>query len=150
MRLTRKLKDQFIDRAKEEVFRLTGIRISSCMVTGNGPDKVLLPMTQSMTTFMNGNISCCVEGDRYYTNFYCDNLPDWMTNPHTDGQTGYPDVAIPKDRYDMLKAIADRKIRINAVDEWNDLLEQYNNAKSIRSSHATLQDNVSQGNGNRR
>ena len=122
--MTRKLKQTYIDRAKEEVFELTGIHISSCMVVGNGPGiKVSDPMVQWMTVYSDGNISCCVEGDRYFTNFYCDKLPYWMSNPCTDGQKDYPDVAIPKERYDNLKAIAEGRIRIKAVDEWNKLAE---------------------------
>ena len=108
MRLTKKLKRTYIDRAKEELFELTGIHVSSCMVVGNGPGiKVSDPMMQRMAIYGNGadqNISCCVEGDRYFTGFYCDKLPCWMANPCTDGQKDYPDVAIPKERYDNLKA----------------------------------------------
>ena len=127
MRLTRKLKQQYIDRAKEEWYKLARIHVSSCMIVGNGPGiKVSDPMVQSMCIYGNGadqNISCCVEGDRYYTSFYCDKLPDWMSHPCTDGQKNYPDVAIPKDRYDNLKAIAEGRTRIKAVDEWNKLVE---------------------------
>ena len=133
MRLTRKLKQQYIDRAKEEIFNLTGIHASSCMVVGNGPGiKVSDPMVQWMTIYSGGNISCCVEGDRYFTNFHRDKLPYWMSNPCTDGQKDYPDVAIPKERYDNLKAIAEGRIRIKAVDEWNKLVEEYQKNKSKR------------------
>lgn len=134
MRLTKKLKQQYIDRAKEEIFKLTGIHASSCMVVGNGPGiKVSSTMMQRMGIFGNGAdqyISCCVEGDRYFTGFYCDKLPYWMSNPCTDGQKDYPDAAIPKDRYDNLKAIAEGRTRIKAVDEWNALVKEYKRNKS--------------------
>ena len=127
MRLTRKLKQTYIDRAKEEVFELTGIHVDSCMVVGNGPGiKVSDPMVQRMGIYGNGSdqyISCGVEGDRYFTDFYCDKLPYWMSHPCTDGQKNYPDVAIPKEKYDNLKAIAEVRTRIKAVDEWNTLVE---------------------------
>lgn len=104
------------------------------MVVGNGPGiKVSDTMVQRMGIYDNGadeNISCCVEGDRYYTNFYCDKLPDWMSHPCTDGMVNYPDTAIPKDRYDNLKAIAERRTRIKAVDEWNALVKEFKRDKS--------------------
>jgi len=132
MRLTRKLKQQYIDRAKEEIFKLTGVHVSSCMVLGDGPTKVTDFMTQSMAVYSNGTIMCCVEGDRYYTSFYCDQLPDWLSNPCTDGMVSYPDAAIPKDRYDKLKAIAEGRTRIKAVDEWNLLVKEYKSNKTKR------------------
>lgn len=135
MRLTRKLKQRYIDRAKEEIFKLTGIHASSCMVVGVWHVKVRDPMLQQMTIYECGDehISCCVEGDRYFTNFYCDKLPYWMTNPCTDGQKNYPDAAIPKDRYDNLKAIAEGKTRIKAVDEWNALVNEYNSRHTVQA-----------------
>ena len=131
MRLTRKLKQQYIDRAKEEIFKLTGVHVSNCMVLGDGPTKVTDFMTQSMAVYSNGVITCCVEGDRYYTSFYCDKLPDWMSNPCTDGQKDYPDAVIPKAQYDALEAIAEGDIRIRAVVEWNMLVEE-RNCKKLR------------------
>ncbi len=129
MRLTRKLKQRYIDQAKEEFIKLTGIRVDTCMVVGNGPGiKVSDPMMQRMGIFGNGAdqyISCGVEGDRYFTDFYCDKLPYWMTKPCTDGQKNFPDVAIPKERYDNLKAIAEGRTRIKAVDEWNALVKEF-------------------------
>ena len=73
-----------------------------------------------------------VEGDRYFTGFYCGNLPDWMSHPCTDGQNNYPDAAIPKDQYDNLKAIAEGRTRIKAVDEWNLLVKEYKRNKTKR------------------
>lgn len=135
MRLTRKLKQRYIDQAKEEIFKLTGIHVDTCMVVGVWHVKVRDPMLQQMTIYGSGDehISCCVEGDRYFTNFYCDKLPYWMTNPCTDGQKNYPDAAIPKDRYDKLKAIAEGKTRIKAVDEWNALVKEYKRNKTKRN-----------------
>lgn len=134
MRLTKKLKQQYIDRAKETIFKLTGIHVSNCMVLGDGPKKVTDFMTQSMM-YSNGTIVCCVEGDRYYTSFYCDKLPDWLSNPCTDGMVSYPDVAIPKAQYDALEAIAKGDISIRAVVEWNMLVEEYNCKKLKGSKH---------------
>jgi hypothetical protein len=132
MRLTRKLKQQYIDRAKEAIFKLTGIHVSNCMVLGDGPTKVTDFMTQSMAVYSNGTIVCCVEGDRYYTSFYCDKLPDWLSNPCTDGMVSYPDAAIPKEKYDALEAIAKGDISIRAVVEWNMMVEEYNCKKLKR------------------
>lgn len=130
------MKQTYIDRAKEEVLGLTGIHVSNCMVVGNGPGiKVSDLMVQRMGIYGNGAdryITCCVEGDRYFTNFYRDKLPCWMANPCTDGQKNYPDAAIPKDRYDNLNAIAEGRTRIKAVDEWNKLVEEYRKNKSKR------------------
>lgn len=131
MRLTKKLKQQYIDRDKEEIFKLTGIHVSNCMVLGEGPKKVTDFMTQSMV-YYNGTIVCCVEGDRYYTSFYCDKLPDWLSNPCTDGMVSYPVAAIPKAQYDALEAIAAGDIIIRAVVEWNMLVEEHNGKKLRR------------------
>lgn len=150
MRLTRKLKQQFIDRAKEEIYQLTGIRVADCMVVGNVKYwMVFEPLNQqNMTVYEEGkysheHISCCVVGDRYYTDFYSDHLPELLSRPCTDGQKSYPVRAIPSQQYENLKSIATGAIRINAVDEWNDLLDQYNYKKSIKESHVTLQSNLS-------
>lgn len=136
MRLTRKLKQQYVDRAKEEWYNLTGIHVSNCMIVGNWSGiKVSDPMIQRMAIYGNGadqKISCCVEGDRYFTGFYCGMLPDWMSRPCTDGQKNYPDAAIPKERYDNLKAIAEGRTRIKAVDEWNSLVKEYKRNKTKR------------------
>lgn len=130
MRLTKKLKQQYLDLAKDEIFKLTGIHVSNCMVIGDGHKKVTDFMTQSMV-YSNGTIVCCVEGDRYYTSFYCDKLPEWLSNPCTDGMVSYPYAAIPKAQYDALEAIAEGDIRIRAVVEWNMLVEEHN-CKKLR------------------
>jgi hypothetical protein len=130
MRLTKKLKQRYVDAAKEEWYKLTGIHVDECMLLGNGLRRVLDPMEQYMTIFMDGNIACCVEGDRYYTDFYCEKLPEWMTYICIDGQVGHPSVALPKERYDVLKGIATSDIKIKAVEEWNALVEEYRLRKS--------------------
>ena len=134
MRLTRKLKQRYIESAKEEFLKLTGVHVAECMFVGVGRVKVNEHMVQRMSIYYRGDdypgaddehVNCCVDGDRYFTYFYCDKLPYWMKNPCTDGKKNYPDAALPKAQYDNLKAIAEGKLRIKAVDEWNKLVDEY-------------------------
>lgn len=123
--------------AVDEVFRLTGV------ITNVSQFASLNPKLKSTGT-------CSYEGlsnepayivwketpDVKVTYFYRDEVPERMKNAPS---TTIICKALPGDRFDELFKIASGKTTLPSVAEWNSIVDQYNDLKSIKDSKEKLE-----------
>ena len=124
--------------AVDEVFRLTG---------------VLTDVSQfaSMSSKLKSTGTCSYEGfrrnepayivwketpDTKVTYFYRDEVPDRMKNAPS---TTITCKALPSDRFDELFKIASGETTLPSVAEWNSMVDQYNDLRSIKDSKEKLE-----------